>query len=33
MAFTQHGFMNKEVVVMRHVLKMLDSVTWVADNI
>lgn len=33
MAFTQHGFRNKEVVVMRHVLKMLDAVTWVSADI
>lgn len=27
-AFTQHGFRNKETVVMRHVLKMLDTSPW-----
>ncbi len=33
MAFTQHGFRNKEVVVMRHVLKMLDTLPWVSEDI
>lgn len=33
MAFTQHGFRNKEVVVMRHVLKMLEMSTWVSEGI
>jgi hypothetical protein len=33
MAFTQHGFKNKEVVVMRHVLKMLNTSPWVSDNL
>jgi hypothetical protein len=27
-ALTQHGFRNKETVVMRHVLKMLDTLPW-----
>ena len=33
MAFTQHGFRNKEAVVMRHILKMLDSLPWVSEEI
>ena len=33
MAFTQHGFRNKELVVMRHVLKMLDTLPWISENI
>jgi hypothetical protein len=33
MAFTQHGFRNKEITVMRHVLKMLDSSTWISEDI
>ena len=33
MAFTQHGFRNKEPVVMRHVLKMLDTSPWISENI
>jgi hypothetical protein len=33
MAFTQHGFRNKEVTVMRHILKMLDASTWQADQL
>jgi hypothetical protein len=33
MAFTQHGFRNKEVIVMRHILKMLDTTSWVSEDI
>lgn len=33
MAFTQHGFRNKEVAVMRHILTMLDASTWQADQL
>lgn len=33
MAFSQHGFRNKEVVVMRHVLKMLNTAAWVSEDI
>ena len=33
MAFTQHGFRNKEIEVMRHVLKMLVSSPWVSEEI
>ena len=33
MAFTQHGFKNKEVVVMRHVLKMLNTTPWRSEDI
>jgi hypothetical protein len=32
-AFTQHGFRGKEIVVMRHVLKMLNTSTWVSEEI
>jgi hypothetical protein len=32
-AFTQHGFRGKEVAVMRHVLKMLDSLPWLSEEI
>ncbi len=32
-AFTQHGFRGKEVVVMRHVLKMLNTSPWVSEEI
>ena len=33
MAFTQHGFRNKEAIVMRHVLKMLETDTWISADI
>jgi hypothetical protein len=33
MAFSQHGFRNKEIVVMRHMLKMLDAVPWVSEQL
>ena len=33
MAFTQHGFRNKEIAVMRHILKMLDSPSWVSEGL
>ena len=32
-AFTQHGFRGKEVEVMRHVLKMLNTSQWVSEEI
>ncbi|MCE2781824.1 alpha/beta hydrolase [Limnohabitans sp.] len=32
-AFTQHGFRGKELVVMRHVLKMLSTSPWVSEEI
>ncbi len=32
-AFTQHGFRNKEVIVMKHVLKMIQSDTWSSENL
>lgn len=32
-AFTQHGFRGKEVVVMKHVLKMLNTSPWVSEEI
>jgi hypothetical protein len=32
-AFTQHGFTGKETVVMRHVLKMLNTSTWLSEGI
>jgi predicted alpha/beta hydrolase family esterase len=32
-AFTQHGFRNKEVMVMRHILKMLETSIWVSEDI
>ena len=32
-AFTQHGFRNKEVQVMRHILKMVNSPTWGSESI
>lgn len=32
-AFTQHGFRGKEVEVMRHVLKMLNTSPWVSEQI
>lgn len=32
-AFTQHGFRGKEVVVMKHVLKMLDTLPWWSEDI
>lgn len=33
MAFTQHGFKGKEVPVMNQVLKMLDTLPWVSEDI
>lgn len=33
MAFTQHGFRNKEATVMRHILKMLSTSPWVSEAI
>lgn len=33
MAFTQHGFRNKEVTVMQHILKMLNSLPWRSEDI
>jgi len=32
-AFTQHGFRNKEVIVMKHVLKMIQSETWISEKL
>lgn len=32
-AFTQHGFRNRESLVMNHVLKMLNSSTWVSEEL
>ncbi len=32
-AFTQHGFKNKEVQVMRQVLKMVNGQPWVSETI
>lgn len=32
-AFTQHGFRGNEIVVMRQVLKMLNTSTWVSGEI
>lgn len=32
-AFTQHGFRGKEIVVMKHVLKMLNTSSWVSEEI
>jgi hypothetical protein len=32
-AFTQHGFRGKEIAVMKHVLKMLDTSPWVSEEI
>ncbi len=33
MAFTQHGFRNKELVVMKHILKMLDMSEWASVDL
>ena len=33
MAFTQHGFRGKEIMVMRHVLKMLNTSPWISGSI
>ena len=32
-AFTQHGFRNKEQTVAQHILKMLESSSWLPDEI
>ena len=32
-AFTQHGFKNKEVQVMRHILKMVNGLSWTSETI
>jgi len=32
-AFTQHGFRGKEIIVMRHVLKMLNTSPWLSGDI